>query len=45
MSTPTLRIQEGALSPRKTPSEPPADTKLVPIAQAVAANQQKDGKA
>lgn len=33
MSKPSLRIQEGALSARNTPTQPPAETKLVPIAQ------------
>jgi hypothetical protein len=44
MSTP-LRIQEGALSARNTPTQPPAQTKLVPIAQAAASStKQKDAK-
>lgn len=29
----TGRIQEGALSPRKTPTQPPTPAKLVPIAK------------
>jgi hypothetical protein len=32
MSKPPMRIQEGALSASKTPTHPPAPTKLVPIA-------------
>lgn len=46
MTKPSLRIQEGALSASKTPTQPPAQTKLVPIAQAVAsaATAQNDEK-
>lgn len=34
----TGRIQEGALSARETPTQPPAQTKLVPLRDAVAPN-------
>jgi len=40
----TGRIQEGALSPRKTPTQPPAQTKLVTIAQAAATTAKKADK-
>lgn len=43
MTKPSLRIQEGALSPAKTPTQPPAQTKLVPMASAVAAAK-RNGK-
>lgn len=36
MTRPSLRIQEGALSALNTPTAPPAETKLVPIAEVVA---------
>lgn len=42
MSTPTLRIQEGALSARNTPTQPPAQTKLVPIAQVATSSPQQE---
>jgi hypothetical protein len=44
MTRPSLRIQEGALSARNTPTQPPAPTKLVPIAQAAACAAKKDDK-
>ena len=44
MTKPSLRIQEGALSASKTPTQPPAQTKLVPIAQATVTSTKKDAK-
>jgi hypothetical protein len=37
----TGRIQEGALSPKKTPTQPPAPTKLVTIATVVTTSDKK----
>lgn len=44
MSKLSLRIQEGALSASKTPTQPPAQTKLVPIAQAAKATVQNESR-
>jgi hypothetical protein len=44
MSKPSLRIQEGALSARNTPTQPPAETKLLPIAQVVVGSPRTNGR-
>jgi hypothetical protein len=45
MSKPSLRIQEGALSARNTPTQPPAETKLVPIGQVLTSPPTNGGSA